>query len=133
MHAISTIMSTITVVTTNSHMKVMQPCKSRERSIYLRAYSSLQIDLLEEEERPPDPSLPLRLWAFHQIPTKKIPVHTCNSCKLANYSEFSFSPWFFPVWVSCKNIISPSVLCVVFIILYSHTKLYSRLWCGSTV
>jgi len=68
--AISNHHATITTVTTNSHMKIMQLRKSRECLICLRAYSLVQIDFLLQEERGTY-GLPLRHWAFYQISTKR--------------------------------------------------------------
>jgi len=69
---------TITVVTTNSYMKIMQRRKSRECPIRLMPYSLIQIDIFLQGERG-------RPWGFSSDPnSKKIPIYTCNSCKLAN-------------------------------------------------
>ena len=104
LHTISTITPAITTIITNSYMKIVQLRKSRERPIHLKAYSSVQIDLLQRE-KDIFPSSP------NQKKYEDILVIPVNRRIIMNFSP---SRDFFNFSFYLKNHVSICSLCCVY-------------------
>jgi len=103
----------------NDEISCMQSQPSRQQSRPLQQICNVQLHISpaphppEGEEfstnRPSSPQVFFWGLSFNSN-FKKIPKHTCNSCKPESYSEVSSSPCFFPIWfhvkISCLHLLS---------------------------
>ena len=121
-------------VVTNSHIKVVQLRKSHERPIYLRVYSSVQINLLlQEKGGTPAFHKDLGLSIRSQLKeTPNIPVILVNWWIIVNFlpsPPHNFPKLGFHIKILCLHPVF--VLCLLFCTYILNT--HYCLWCGLTV